>query len=178
MFYVKKLSFEIGDIWLASDGEALTALCFEGSKDFEKYFKGGKEKNLPIFEETEKWLKIYFSGKQPDFVPKIRFENLSKFQSEVTDELMKIPFGKTVTYGEIANQLAKKHGIKKMSAQAVGRAVGANKICIIVPCHRVVGAKGNLTGYDGGIKNKIALLKVEGNDMSKFFVPAKKEDKI
>lgn len=177
MFYVKKLKFEIGGIWLASDGEFLTALCFEDSKDFEKKFKEGKEENLPIFDETEKWLKIYFSGKQPNFVPKIKFENLSPFQSEVTDKLMKIPFGKTVTYGEIANQIEKKHGIKKMSAQAVGRAVGANKICIIVPCHRVVGANGNLTGYGGGMKNKIALLEVEGNDMSKFFVPEERKGK-
>jgi len=106
-------------------------------------------------------LDVYFSGQEPDFTPKFRIENSTPFRREVLEILVSIPFGKTMTYDEIAAQIAKNHGIEKMSAQAVGGAVGKNPIGIIIPCHRVLGSGKSLTGYSGGIKNKIGLLKVE-----------------
>ena len=126
-----------------------------------------------IFKKTSKWLDVYFKGNVPDFTPKYKIENLTPFRKEVIDIINEIPFGKTLTYNDIAKIIAKKRGIEKMSSQAVGGAVGWNPICIIIPCHRVVGTNGSLTGYGGGIKNKVALLTLEKNDMSKFFVPEK-----
>ncbi len=111
--------------------------------------------------------------KNPDFVPEYRIENLTPFRKQVVDIMNKIPFGKVITYNDIAKEIAKSRNIKKMSAQAVGGAVGWNPICIIIPCHRVVGTNGSLTGYGGGIKNKVKLLEIEGNDMSKFTIPTK-----
>ena len=108
---------------------------------------------------------MYFARRQPDFTPPYAMEGLTPFRREVVDEMLKIPFGETVTYGDIASTMAKRRGIAKMSAQAVGGAVGWNPICIIVPCHRVVGAGGALTGYGGGMKNKVALLALEGCEM-------------
>lgn len=154
-----------------SDGEYLTGLYFEGSRDSFKHRKDCIERNLPIFEETSKWLDIYFSGKNPNFTPKYKIENLTPFREEVINIINTIPYGKTLTYGEISKKIEDNRGIKKMSSQAVGGAVGANPICIIIPCHRVVGSNGNLTGYGGGIKNKVALLTHEKNDMSQYFIP-------
>lgn len=154
-----------------SDGKYLTGLWFENSKDMLKHEINCEEKNLPVFEQTTKWLDIYFSGKEPDFIPEYIINNLTPFRKEVLDIINTIPFGKTLTYNDIAKTIAQKRGIKKMSAQAVGGAVGFNPICIIIPCHRVVGTNGSLTGYGGGIKNKIGLLTLEKNDMNKFFVP-------
>lgn len=142
-----------------SDGEKLTALCFEASKDVSKLDFSYENKLIPIFEETLEWLDIYFSGKNPGFIPKYDLHGVSPFRRRVTDIISEIPYGKTVTYGEIAKQLAENG---RMSAQAVGGAVGANPICIIIPCHRVVGANGSMTGYGGGIQNKIGLLRLEG----------------
>ena len=156
-----------------SDGGFLTGLWFSGSRDSSKHVENCEEKELPVFGETAKWLDIYFSGKNHDFTPKYLIENLTPFGKEVIDIISSIPFGSTLTYNDIAKIIAEKRGIEKMSAQAVGGAVGRNPICIIVPCHRVVGSNGSLTGYGGGIKNKTALLKLENNDMSKFFVPKK-----
>ena len=156
------------DIIMHSDGESLTGLYFEGSKDLLKHEKNCKEENLPIFQETSKWLDIYFMGKDPEFTPKYKINNLTNFRKEVIDIMNTIPFGKTLTYNDIAKMIAKRHGIEKMSAQAVGGAVGWNPICIIIPCHRVIGTNRALTGYGGGIKNKKALLIHEGNDISKF----------
>jgi len=129
------------------------------------------EEKSPIFEETCKWLDTYFSGKEPDFTPKYKVNNLTDFRKEVIEIMNTIPFGETITYNDIAKIIAKRHGIKRMSAQAVGGAVGWNPICIIIPCHRVIGANRALTGYGGGIKNKLSLLKNEGNDISKYFLP-------
>ncbi len=154
-----------------SDGKYLTGLWFENSKDMSKHEINCEEKNLPVFEQTSKWLDIYFSGKEPDFIPEYIINNLTPFRKEVLDIINTIPFGKTLTYNDIAKTIAQKRGIEKMSAQAVGGAVGFNPICIIIPCHRVVGTNGSLTGYGGGIKNKIGLLTLEKNDMNKFFVP-------
>lgn len=159
------------DMFMNSDGEYLTGLWFEGSRDTSKHTTECEEKNLPVFQETCRWLDIYFSGKNPDFIPEYKINNLTPFRQEVIEIMNSIPFGETVTYGDISGIIAGHRGLKRMSAQAVGGAVGWNPICIIIPCHRVMGTSGNLTGYGGGISNKIALLAHEGNDMSKFFIP-------
>ena len=176
--YKKVYKSPIGNIFMRSDGEYLTGLWFENSRDNSKHSFDFEEKDLPIFDETIKWLEIYFSGIEPDFTPKYRIENLTPFRKQVIDIINTIPYGKTISYNEIANQIAKINGINKMSAQAVGGAVGWNPICIIVPCHRVVGSHGSLVGYGGGIKNKIKLLELEKNDMSKFTVPKKRDSLI
>ena len=118
------------------------------------------EKDFSIFQKTKKWLDIYFSGKEPNFVPKLK-QNGSDFRQEVWKILRDIPYGKTITYGDIAKIIAKKRGVKRISAQAVGGAVGHNSISIIVPCHRVVGANKNLIGYTAGLNVKKYLLGLE-----------------
>ncbi|MGB4626672.1 MAG: methylated-DNA--[protein]-cysteine S-methyltransferase, partial [Erysipelotrichaceae bacterium] len=114
-----------------------------------------------IFKETERWLDMYFVGQQPDFDLKYKISNLTSFRKEVLDIALKIPYGKTSSYGDIAKKIAERHKIDKMSAQAVGSAIGFNPISIIIPCHRVVGSDGSISGYGGGIDNKIELLKLE-----------------
>lgn len=161
------------DILMNSDGEYLTGLWFEGSRDILKHELNCEEKELPIFKETSKWLDIYFSGENPTFTPKYKINNLTPFRKEVLDIMNTIPFGKTITYNDISKIIAKNRGIKRMSSQAVGGAVGWNPICIIIPCHRVVGTNGSLTGYAGGIKRKKYLLEHENVDMSDLFVPTK-----
>lgn len=160
-------------IYLSSDGQYLTGLWFEGSRDEVKHGKNFIDQELPIFEQTKKWLDIYFSGKEPSFLPTYRLEHVTPFRQLVIDQMLQIPFGKVVTYRDIAENIAKIKGVDKMSAQAVGGAVGWNPICILIPCHRVVGSNGSLTGYGGGIANKIKLLENEGHDLSKFIVPKK-----
>ena len=161
------------DIIMNSDGEYLTGLWFEGSRDSFKHVIDCEEKDLEIFKETGKWLDIYFSGKNPNFIPKYKIKNLTPFRQDVTNIMNSIEYGKVVTYNDISKIIAKKRNLKRMSSQAVGGAVGWNPICIIIPCHRVVGTNGSLTGYGGGIKNKVELLKLEGNDMNKYFIPKK-----
>ena len=153
----------IGGITLASDSEALTGLWFDGQKYYpHELVEESSEAELPIFTQTCKWLDIYFSGEEPDFTPPISLQT-TLFRNAVYDILLTIPYGQTMTYGEIAHILAGQQGIESMSAQAVGSAVGHNPISIIVPCHRVVGADGSLTGYAGGLDKKTALLKLEKN---------------
>jgi methylated-DNA-[protein]-cysteine S-methyltransferase len=159
------------NMFMSSDGTFLTGLWFEESKDTLKHPSDFKENNLPIFDETRKWLDIYFSGEKPQFIPKYKINNLTPFRKQVIDIMTEIPYGKLISYNDIAKEIAKKNGIEKMSAQAVGGAVGWNPICLIIPCHRVIGANGNLTGYGGGIQNKIKLLELEKNDMNKFTIP-------
>jgi methylated-DNA-[protein]-cysteine S-methyltransferase len=159
------------NMFMSSDGTFLTGLWFEESKDTLKHPSDFKENNLPIFDETKKWLDIYFSGEKPQFIPKYKINNLTPFRKQVIDIMTEIPYGKLISYNDIAKEIAKKNGIEKMSAQAVGGAVGWNPICLIIPCHRVIGANGNLTGYGGGIQNKIKLLELEKNDMNKFTIP-------
>ena len=161
MKYIHHYDSPLGGITLASDGTAITGLWFDG----QKYFGAGLEKEsalkeLPIFEKTDKWLDIYFSGKNPGFVPQLSV-NDTPFRRAVWDILLTIPYGSTITYGEIAERLAVEKGLKSMSAQAVGGAVGHNPISLIIPCHRVVGADGSLTGYAGGIDKKEKLLEME-----------------
>lgn len=158
------------DILLNSDGEYLIGLRFENTKDISKQETKYEKKYLPIFKETTKWLDIYFSGNNPNFTPKYKINNLTPFRQEVIDIMNTIPFGSTLTYNDISKIIAKKRNIKRMSSQAVGKAVGWNPICIIIPCHRVVGTNGNLTGYNGGLKNKVELLRNENNDMNKYFI--------
>ena len=170
MIYTNEYESPLGSILLAGDEQGLTGLwCTEGAR----YIGLKKEAHrceTDYFDQTKKWLDIYFSGHDPGFFPQIHLTG-STFRNRVGEIMCEIPFGKTVTYGWIAGQIAKERGLEKMSAQAVGGAVGHNPICIIVPCHRVVGASGSLTGYGGGILRKKALLKLEGNDMSRFTTP-------
>lgn len=152
------------NMWMSSDGDVLTGLWFDGSKSSAKHYRHGEEVLLPIFQETIHWLDLYFAGRVPDFTPAYSVGNLTAFRSDVQDIMREIPYGKTITYGEIASKIAAKRDLTRMSAQAVGGAVGANPICIIVPCHRVMGAKGKITGYGGGLDNKKGLLELEGID--------------
>lgn len=171
--WIYKTPPQFDDILMNSDGKFLTGLWFDESKDAAKHKIECEEKYLDIFGETCLWLDIYFGGKQLDFIPAYRLENFTEFRGEVADIMKEIPFGATLTYNDIAKRIAESRGIERMSAQAVGGAVGSNTICIIIPCHRVVGTNGSLTGYGGGIKNKEALLIHERVDMSKFFIPKK-----
>lgn len=160
---------------MTADEAGLCGLWFADPKCSAQY-ETAQEKDLPIFSDTKRWLDVYFAGEKPDFDLPIHLVG-SKFQLRVWKILCDIPYGKTTTYGEIATTLAKETGAAKMSAQAVGGAVGSNNIAIIVPCHRVVGAKGNLTGYAAGLDKKIALLKIENAFDGKFFVPKSKARK-
>lgn len=148
---------------MASEGTALIGLWFEGQKYFADSIKEEcTEKDLDIFDDTSRWLDIYFSGKEPDFTPKILITG-TPFRKSVAEIMLTIPYGKTMTYGEIANVIAKEKGIAKMSAQAVGGAVGHNSISIIIPCHRVVGTNGRLTGYAGGLDKKNTITEIGKN---------------
>ena len=161
MQYTSHYESPIGGILLAADQKGLTGLWFDGQKYYANHLDSEhEEKNLPIFEETKRWLTIYFSGREPDFTPSLHIQG-SSFQLAVWEILQKIPYGETMTYGEIAEIIAKQKGLPHMSAQAVGGAVGHNRISIIVPCHRVVGTNGSLTGYAGGIDKKVKLLALE-----------------
>lgn len=171
MNYMCKYNSEIGNIIIVSDGENLTGLWFEGQKHFLNLFEEQKEE-LEIFTKTKKWLDIYFSGKKPEFSIPVLFSG-TEFRVKVWNILKEIPYGEVITYGDIAKRLAEEKGIKKMSAQAVGAAVGHNPISIIVPCHRVIGNNNNLTGYAGGLDKKKRLLEIEGIDISKMTVPEK-----
>jgi len=173
MIYTNDYESPLGSILLAGDDQGLTGLWFtEGSR----YFALGLKKEArrcetDYFDQTKKWLDIYFSGRDPGFFPEIHFTG-SDFRNRVGEIMCEIPYGKTVTYGWIARQIAKERGLERMSAQAVGGAVGHNPICIIVPCHRVIGANGNLTGYGGGLTRKAALLELERKgDRGRFSVP-------
>jgi len=171
MQYTTKYTSPLGEITLASDGEALTGLWFDGQKYYASNLDSEhEEKELPVFRQTAEWLDVYFSGKVPDFTPPVRFTG-TDFQNEVWSILTDIPYGSTWSYKDVAKELARRWGIAHMSAQAVGGAVAKNRISIIVPCHRVVGSNGSLTGYAGGIGRKIELLKLEGALKEDFYVP-------
>ena len=172
MQYIYKYISPLGGITAASNGTALTGLWFDG----QKYFAGNlsaehEERDLPVFQKTKLWLELYFSKKVPDFTPPLSTA-ASPFRLRVWESLRSIPYGQTSTYGDIARQLAEETG-KRVSAQAVGGAVGHNFISIIIPCHRVVGSGGSLTGYAGGLDKKIELLRLEGVNVSKLTIPKK-----
>ncbi len=164
---------EYSDMYMSSDCQYLTGLWFEHSADSAKNGQDVIWKELPIFADTTIWLNDYFNGHRPENSINYKINNLTEFRREVDEIMLSIDYGQILTYGDIAQKIAEKRGIERMSAQAVGNAVGANPVCIIIPCHRVVGTKGNLAGYGGGLKNKIALLKHEGLDMSRFYIPVK-----
>ena len=173
MQYITHYQSPLGGITISSDGIALTGLWFDGQKYFASTLGADyKEKDLPVFAEAKRWLDIYFSGREPSFTPPLSL-NGSAFRMAVWQILQSIPYGQTITYGDIAKQLAAQQGKAKMSAQAVGGAVGHNPISIIVPCHRVVGAGSSLTGYAGGIDKKVQLLELESIDTTKFTMPTK-----
>ena len=173
MDYIHHYDSPLGGITMASDGTALTGLWFDGQRYFAAHLSSDhEEKALPIFEQADQWLDIYFTGKAPDFTPPLQMR-ATPFQKAVWDILLTIPYGKTLTYGEIADRIAEQRGLSRMSAQAVGGAVGHNLISLIIPCHRVVGSNGSLTGYAGGIDKKMKLLTLEHADMSSLFIPAK-----
>lgn len=152
---------EFDDLIMISDGKKLTGLIFAGSENARKPSLTQNETSLPIFDNTREWLDEYFGGKIPSFTPEFDISSLTPFQQRVAALTLEIPYGKTATYGEIADIIAAERGITKMSSRAVGGAVGKNPVCIIIPCHRVLGANGAITGYGGGISNKIALLNIE-----------------
>lgn len=161
MQYITTFESPLGRIWLAADEAGLTGLWFEGQKYFALHpDPENEEKEIPVLTLAKKWLDVYFSGREPDASVPLHLTGTS-FQNEVWKILLKIPYGQTATYGGIAKKIAQKRGIARMSPQAVGGAVGHNKISIIVPCHRVIGADGGLTGYAGGIDKKAALLILE-----------------
>lgn len=173
MQYTSKYQSPIGTILLSADDIGLTGLWLENQKYYALHLnKENTEKDIPLLKKAKRWLDIYFSGNEPDYKLPLHFTG-SAFQNAVWKILCSIPYGQTATYGEIAEILAKQKNLKRMSAQAVGGAVGHNRISIIVPCHRVIGSNGNLIGYSGGIKNKQKLLELEGLDINKFSVPLK-----
>lgn len=173
MIYTSEYTSPLGGILLAADEVGLRGLWFDGQKYFARDLPDERtEKETPALSEAKRWLDLYFDGQEPDFLPPLHPIG-TPFRQAVWEILLRIPYGKTVTYGEISKQLAEKMGLERMSAQAVGGAVGHNEISIIIPCHRVVGSGGNLTGYAGGIDRKIKLLELEHADMSRFFIPKK-----
>ena len=163
----------MGGILLAADEIGLTGLWFEGQKYFANNLPAERvERETETLALAKRWLDIYFAGKEPDFMPPLHPVG-SPFRRAVWELLLEIPYGQTTTYGELSRRLAAKMGIAHMSAQAVGGAVGHNGISIIIPCHRVVGTGGSLTGYAGGVDKKVKLLELEQADMRGFFVPKK-----
>ena len=161
MTYIQHYDSPLGGILRAADDMGLTGLWFDG----EPYFAEGLDpdytaQKTPILQQAERWLEVYFSGREPGFTPPLHPMG-SPFRQAVWELLLQIPYGQTTTYGALARQLAAERGLSRMSAQAVGGAVGHNVISIIIPCHRVVGTNGSLIGYAGGIDKKAALLRLE-----------------
>ena len=162
MDYTQHYDSPLGGILLASDGHALTGLWFDGQKYYADTLAAvHAEKTLPVFEETKRWLELYFQRKKPSFIPAVNLRTTA-CRKAVLEILMTIPYGQTLTYGQVAALVARRQGTGAVSARAVGSAVGRNPVSLIVPCHRVVGADGSLTGYAGGLERKAALLRMEG----------------
>lgn len=159
--FESRLHSPLGEVRLRSDGKSLTGLWFVGQVNDAKYNRDIEIKDdLPIFEQVETWLESYFSGKQTPITIPLQPKG-TNFQERVWQMLQEISYGETMTYGEIAQRIAKEKGVATYSAQAVGQAVGKNPISILIPCHRVLGKNGTLTGYAGGVHRKEQLLKLE-----------------
>jgi methylated-DNA--[protein]-cysteine S-methyltransferase len=175
MFYSTYYNSPIGKLLLASDGKNLTGLWIEKQKYYADTAPDNiqEQADLPIFIKTREWLDKYFQGKNPAVSELPLAPRGGEFRQAVWKILCQIPQGQVLSYGEIAKMIARQTGKKSMSAQAVGGAVGHNPISIIIPCHRVVGTNGSLTGYAGGLDIKIKLLESEGVDMSRLFRPKK-----
>ena len=164
MDYITRYESPLGGITLAADGAALVGLWFDGQRHFAETLDSWHEEcaSLPIFGEAKRWLDLYFSGRDPGFTPRLAMRT-TPFRKQVWEIMLAIPYGKTMTYGEIAKRMAETRPIASPqgSARAVGGAVGHNSISLIIPCHRVVGANGALTGYAAGIDRKMQLLRME-----------------
>ena len=173
-YYRTTFESAVGEITLGSDGQSLVGLWTAGQRYFGDAVPGEMvpNDNLDVFAAAKNWLNRYFEGKRPMISELPLAPAGSEFRQTVWEMLMEIPYGEVITYGELAREIARQQGINKMSAQAVGGAVGHNPISIIIPCHRVVGANGNLTGFAGGIQLKLQLLEHEGVDTDRFYVPA------
>ena len=175
MFYSTTHPSPVGTMTLACDGGNILGLWLDGQKYHgDTIFKEMAEKSdIPVFDAAKKWLDRYFAGKNPSIANLLLAPIGGEFRQGVWSILLEIPYGEVITYGDIATKMAKKMKKKQMSAQAVGGAVGHNPISIIIPCHRVIGSNGSLTGYASGIDKKIKLLQLEGVDMSQMFIPTK-----
>ncbi len=175
MLYTMYYHSPIGELLLAEKAGALAGVWMEGQKYFPQslHMEMEEKEDSKILNETKEWLDRYFRGERPRIDELLLAPLGSGFRREVWKILCEIPYGEVTTYGEISRKIAENRGIGRMSAQAVGGAVGHNPISIIIPCHRVVGADGSLTGYAGGIQRKIRLLELEGADMEKLYVPRK-----
>lgn len=162
MQYFSRYQSPLGGILLAADAKGLAGLWFDGQK-YKPVLPDSvsQESSCPVLEETKEWLAVYFAGHEPDFMPAIHMTG-SSFQLSVWSALRKIPYGQTMTYGQLAGQIAAQQGLSRGSAQATGGAAARNQISILIPCHRLIGADGRLTGYAGGIDRKKALLQLEG----------------
>lgn len=173
MVYTSHYDSPIGALLLAERDEKLVGVWMEG----QKYFLGSlreetqERESSPVLRQAGLWLDRYFAGERPAISELPLAPIGSEFRKEVWQVLCEIPYGETTTYGEISQKIAARRGLERMSAQAVGGAVGHNPISIIVPCHRVVGSNGSLTGYAGGLQKKIKLLTHEGVDVGRLFVP-------
>jgi methylated-DNA-[protein]-cysteine S-methyltransferase len=177
MHYSTKYQSPIGVLTLLSDGESLLGLWMDGQKYYGATMPAMSERvaedsSLPILKKATEWLDAYFAGQNPAISQLPLAPTGTEFRQDVWGILCEIPYGEVLTYGEIATKMAVKRGKARMSSQAVGGAVGHNPISVIIPCHRVVGSDGSLTGFSGGIEKKIKLLELEGVDMTEMFVPA------
>lgn len=175
MYYSARYASPIGDMIMISHGGKLAELWFVGEKyarepDTDSFVK---PQDVDVLQKTAEWLDRYFAGEAPAVSELPLAPEGSAFRKIVWDILLEIPYGKVTTYGDVAREAARRMGKRSMSSQAVGGAVGHNPISVIIPCHRVIGSNGSLTGYAGGIDKKIALLELEGVDMSDMFVPGK-----
>lgn len=175
MYYSTTYASPVGELRIAADETNIVGLWIQGQKyDIEGFTElpPGKPE-LPVLLQAVAWLDRYFAGEKPEISELSLAPQGGAFRQEVWKLLCEIPYGETTTYGAMAKEVARRMNKETMSAQAVGGAVGHNPISIIIPCHRVVGSNGSLTGYAGGISKKIQLLTLEGVDMSGFFVPKK-----
>lgn len=166
MQYKTEIITPVGKYIATSDGQNLTGLWMIGQKYFVLTNDYVLKSELEIFVQTKKWLKRYFEGKKPAISELVLSPLGNKFKQDVWQLLTEIPYGEVVTYGELAQKIAHKQGKTRMSAQAIGGAVGHNPISIIIPCHRVIGKNKKLIGYAGGLDVKIKLLQLE-NSISK-----------
>ncbi len=168
MQYLQTYNSPLGIIYISCNDEGLTGLWFDGQKYFPDNLKNDYiTRKHPLLDETKQWLEIYFHGQNPLFIPKMSIMS-SPFRQRVWELLLEIPYGKTTSYLHVANRIAKERNLTHMSPQAIGGAISHNPISIIIPCHRVIGNNGNMTGYAGGIEKKIKLLKLEKFDKINF----------
>lgn len=162
MIHTASYAAPYGRYVMAAEDGALTGVWLEGQKYFPSDLPAPSDGESEIFAHTRRWLDAYFAGRQPDVSALPLAPKGSAFAQSVWQLLLEIPYGHTVTYGQLAERLARRRGLSHMSAQAVGGAVGHNPISVIIPCHRVLGAKNQPTGYAGGLDVKTFLLKLEG----------------